>query len=84
MSHLAEGWPLHWQMWWLLGLLLMCVMHQAGLRAGVLFWLYLACGMKSGMVAAIKPWMVVTPLLLVGRQAAVLFCGLYLELAEGW
>ena len=83
MSHLAEGWPLHWQMWRLLGLLLMCVM-QAGVRAGVLFWLYLACGMKSGMVAAINPWMVVTPLLLFGEQAAVLFCDLYLvELAVG-
>ena len=83
MSHLAEGWSLHWQMWWLLGLLLMCVM-QAGVRAGVLFWLYLACGMTSGMVAVIKPWMVETLLLLFGGQAAVLVCDLYLELAQGW
>ena len=83
MSHLAEGWSLHWQMWWLLGLLLMCVM-QAGVRAGVLLWLYLACGMKPWMAAVIKPRMIVTPLLLFGGQAAVLFCELYLELAEGW
>ena len=50
-----------------------------GEQAAVLFWLYLACGMKS----AISPWIVVIPLLLFGEQAAVLFCELYLELAAG-